>query len=278
LRDDKPAAFTHFDAALWSAGVTFAFLLTASAIHGRAEEIDVIKYVAVQVAVYLSACALFAWRRQGRNFSELFALRGTSPWLLLFALLLGPALVGPVETLSRLTEHFAPEPVKEIEAALSALMPKSPLHGALLFVCIAVGGPLAEELFFRGALYTALRPAFGAASSVWTVTLCFTLCHPKPRVWLQILVPALVLSILRARSGSLWPSFLAHFGFNSAQIAALWAVHGKAVAVPRPYEIGGWVLTAVLLGGSLLVARKSLRAEEARAVDEVAPPAPDPQA
>ncbi|HVJ16044.1 MAG TPA: CPBP family intramembrane glutamic endopeptidase [Polyangiaceae bacterium] len=278
MSEDQPPSFTRFDAVLWSAGVTFAFLLTASAFFERGEDVDVVKFIGIQVAVYLLACTLFSWRRAGRNFSEVFGLRGTSPWLFLLALLLGPALFGPVETLSRITEHFAPEPVKQTEAALAAMMPKSQLHAVLLFVGVAVGGPLAEELFFRGALYTALRPLFGAVSSVWTVTLCFTLCHPQPRNWLQILLPALVLSVVRAVSGSLWAGFCTHFSFNAAQLAALWVVKGKAVAVPLSFEIGGWALTLTVLGALLFVAKKSPRAAQARAVDEVAPPAATPDA
>jgi membrane protease YdiL (CAAX protease family) len=275
LRDDQPPAFTHFDAALWSAGTTFALILTASLVHGPAEQVDMVKLVAVQLAVYLSVCALFSWRRPGRNFSELFALRRTSPWLLLLGLLLGPALFGPAETMGRLVEHFAPQPPAELEKAFQALMPKSPLHGALLLALVAVGGPLVEELLFRGAIYTALRPAFTAGSAVMTAALCFTLSHPKPRVWPQVMALALILSLLRARSGSLWPGYLAHASFNAAQLVALWALGGKAVAVPLRYEIAGWALCAVILAASLVLARKSPRAEEARAVDEVAPPAVD---
>ena len=96
---------------------------------------------------------------------------------------------------------------------------------------LAVGGPLGEELLFRGAIYTALRSAFSAGSALWTASLCFTLAHPSPRDWLLILVPALVLSLVRARSGSLWPAFLTHLGFNAFQLALVWKLGGAAVEV-----------------------------------------------
>src|SRR5687768_9650099 len=105
-----------------------------------------VKLVAFQLAVYLSACWLFSFSRPVRNFSELFAVRRTSPWLLVLCLLLGPALFGPAETLGRLVEHFAPESPAEIKKSLEVLLPESALHGALLVLLVAIGGPLVEEL------------------------------------------------------------------------------------------------------------------------------------
>jgi membrane protease YdiL (CAAX protease family) len=271
LSEEPPPKFSHFDAVVWTAGVTFTFLLVAGVVHGQAEQIDSVKIAALQLAVYLSACTLFSWRREGKSFSELFALRWTSPWLLLLCLLLGPALLGPVQTLGRLVEHFAPESPEHVRDVIAALLPRDQLHAVLLFVLLGLGGPLVEELLFRGAIYTALRPGFAAASALWTATLCFTLAHPTPRDWLVILLPALVLTLVRAQSGSLWASFLAHAGFNGTRLIGLWWVKGKSIEVPVRYEIGGWALCAVLLAAVLLIARRSGLAREARAVDEVAP-------
>ena len=67
-----------------------------------------------------------------------------------------------VWTLGRLVEHFAPESPQQVQDVIDALMPRSPLHGVLLFVLLGIGGPLVEELLFRGAIYTALRPGFDA--------------------------------------------------------------------------------------------------------------------
>ena len=117
MSEEQPAPFTHFDAAIWTAGVTFVLLLVASLVHGQAERVDMVKIGAVQLAVYLLACALFSWRRPGRNFSELFAVRRTSPWLLVLCLLLGPALFGPAQTLDRVIDHFAAKPCLEVGIA-----------------------------------------------------------------------------------------------------------------------------------------------------------------
>jgi len=277
LTDEQPGPFTHVHAAVWTAGVTFVFLLVGSMVHGEAEHIDTVKIVGVQLMVYLSACALFSWRRQGRTFSELFAMRRTSFWLLLLCLLLGPALVGPTETVGRVIEHFSPQAPDRIQETLDALTPRSALHGALLVLLLSIGGPLVEELFFRGAIYTAMRPTFDVGSALWTTTLCFTLAHPTPRDWPPILLSALILSLLRAQSGSLWPGFVAHAGFNASTIAALWLLDGKQVTLPLEVEVAGWALTAVTLGGALVVAHKSQLAREARSVDEIAPPEPRPE-
>lgn len=275
--EQRPAAgFTPFDAAVWTAGATFAFILVVSLTQDL-ENPDRVALFTVQVVVYLSLCALFAWRRPGRSFSELFALRRTSTWLLALGLLLGPALFGPAETLGRIVEKLAPPSPAELEA-MRLLLPGDRLQGVLMFVLAALAGPFVEELLYRGAIYTGLRPRYSMSVAIWTSALCFTLSHQNSRAWPAILVLALVLSTLRARSGSLWPVFLAHAGFNASQLGVFWAARGDSIEVPLVYEIGGWVLSAALLVAALLVGQRSSAAQEARRMDDTAAPSPEPEA
>jgi membrane protease YdiL (CAAX protease family) len=267
-------SFSPFDAALWTAGVTFTLILLARLVLGDTESPDLVTGATLQILVYLLGCALFAFRRQGKNFSELFALRRTSAWLFVIALLLGPALIGPAETLGRFVEWVAPRSDAEIKASLELLLPKSIVQGTLLFALAALGGPFVEELFYRGAIYTALRPGYAVGSAIWTTAMCFTLCHPDSRVWPQILPLALVITTLRARGGSLWPPFLAHAAFNGANVGIVFAYRGELTTVPPLLEVGGWVASGLLVAAALLVASRSSLAEQARVVDESPSPAP----
>jgi hypothetical protein len=95
--------------------------------------------------------------------------------------------------------------------------------GALSFALLGMAAPLAEELFFRGFVFGALRrislPVACAGSSV-----LFVLAHVQ-QVWgswgalLSLVFTAASLTGLRALSGSTLVSALAHVLFN----LSLWA-------------------------------------------------------
>ena len=89
---------------------------------------------------------------------------------------------------------------------------------ALAFIA-SVTAPLIEELVFRGVLYSALQKAIGIAWSVAIVAFLFALVH----VWeyrnnvgviLVITILSLSLTLLRAYSGRLLPSYIVHLIFN----------------------------------------------------------------
>jgi membrane protease YdiL (CAAX protease family) len=90
---------------------------------------------------------------------------------------------------------------------------------AYLIAVMAVGAaPLIEELFFRGFLYPVLR-RFGAVLAVVATSLAFALVHGAQYGWawpavLVMFVIGLVLTITRARTGSVAASFLVHVGYN----------------------------------------------------------------
>jgi uncharacterized protein len=75
--------------------------------------------------------------------------------------------------------------------------------------------PIVEELAFRGIMYTSLRQTLGVSESIVISSFAFGLLH--------LSIPALVTHVplgiyfcyLRERSGSLWPSMLAHALHNA---------------------------------------------------------------
>jgi membrane protease YdiL (CAAX protease family) len=95
-------------------------------------------------------------------------------------------------------------------------MPREALALGMSFLAIVILAPLAEELFFRGWIYGALRARFSASLSIPLCTIVFAMAH-----WdgmglypLAVLAPGLVLTILRERTGSAKASFLAHAVYN----------------------------------------------------------------
>lgn len=84
----------------------------------------------------------------------------------------------------------------------------------VLFVLVAFLGPTIEEIFFRGALLTALRERFPLGLRVGIATLAFALLHPLPTV-LPLLALGASYALLWERRQSLVPGLVAHILQNA---------------------------------------------------------------
>ena len=87
---------------------------------------------------------------------------------------------------------------------------------ALSLLTVVLLAPWAEELFFRGWLFTSLRRSFGAWTGIALVTLIFALAHLDPtRLYpLLIFLPGLMLTLLREHNESTKASFYGHAAYN----------------------------------------------------------------
>jgi uncharacterized protein len=90
----------------------------------------------------------------------------------------------------------------------------------------ATTAPLVEEVIYRGIIYSALQRAIGLIASVMVVTILFAGVHvyqyrSNIGVILVITLLSLTLTIVRAYSGRLLPSYLIHFVFNGIQSVLL---------------------------------------------------------
>ena len=88
----------------------------------------------------------------------------------------------------------------------------------LLFLALALGAPLGEELFFRGLLLGGLR-AVGAplVVSVGVTSLLWAMLHVQYDLYgiATIFVMGLLLGVARHASGSLVPPLVIHVGGNT---------------------------------------------------------------
>ena len=99
----------------------------------------------------------------------------------------------------------------------------SPPKVIVLFVFVAIGAPIVEELFYRGlvqrSLVARLGPAFGIAVSA----LIFGIVHfSLIELPAQVMIGA-VLGVLAWRTGRLGPAIICHMTFNSFTLIALLA-------------------------------------------------------
>jgi membrane protease YdiL (CAAX protease family) len=88
-------------------------------------------------------------------------------------------------------------------------------------VAICVVGPFAEELYFRGLIYGAIRPR-GAVWATIGAALIFSAAHLTPRAIPVLFVLGAVLALLYEKTGSIWPAVAFHMLNNSlAMVSAL---------------------------------------------------------
>jgi membrane protease YdiL (CAAX protease family) len=90
----------------------------------------------------------------------------------------------------------------------------------------AVTGPLIEEIVYRGILYSAFERALGVGAAVAIVSALFAGVHVAQYynnigVILVITLLSVSLTLVRARSGSLLPSYVIHLVFNGIQAVVL---------------------------------------------------------
>jgi len=102
----------------------------------------------------------------------------------------------------------------------------TPVMRAVFALMVVSIGPLVEELLFRGVLLSALLRRFPVAWSVAGCVVLFGLVHLPGLHFRWFALPdlmllALALCWLRLKSGSLWPSVVAHGVNNMVAMVAL---------------------------------------------------------
>lgn len=86
--------------------------------------------------------------------------------------------------------------------------------------------PIVEEVVYRGLLYSAFQRKVGVTLAVVSVTLLFALVHvpqyfPSYSTIGLLLLLSLILTLVRARTGNLWPCIVLHTIFNATQSVLL---------------------------------------------------------
>jgi len=104
---------------------------------------------------------------------------------------------------------------------------------AMLFMAMAVlVAPLVEETLFRGYLYPLFARSFGVTPGIVLTGVLFGFMHGAQLGWTWSLVAILsfvgiVFTFVRARTGSVFASYLMHLGYNSLiAVAAIASTHG----------------------------------------------------
>lgn len=268
--------FTGLHATLWMSIAFFWMVLAALILTAFREEAlrDLVSLGALSAATFLLTAALLIGRYPGGSkLSSALGFRPTHPLLVPLGLLGGIIAQIPADGILALVHHYFPATQEQTLARMEMMEPQGVGHGVALVVVLAILVPVAEEAFFRGAVYGALRRSgrSGARAALYT-GIGFTLSHFDPTTLLPIGFVAAYLGVLRAVSGSLWPSVMAHVGFNGLTMLGAVANYGfsRQILISPSVQISGVVGLSLIVWMILRLGRRSPRAFLSRKEEEKA--------
>lgn len=236
------------------------------AVHPGAES-DAVTLAACRVLAYsLALFALLRMHDPKASIRRFIGLRRTSPALGALGLLAGAGL-GPGAMW--LNEQFAkrfPAGAEET-AQLEHVFGVETLGRKIsLVVALVIVLPIADEMFFRGVLFTPLKKERRAETVIVATAAYDTLLNgASPRLVVSMLAISLVLSWIRATTGSVATSVLARVGFFATQVLPIFLTTEEHT--PGRIALGGTALAVAALLGLAAIARRSESAAEARTQD-----------
>lgn len=179
-------------------------------------------------AVWLVARFL---REQGVSWNEGFGLRvhwrGAVLAGILLACIFLPAGLALQWLSSEALTRFMPwqgQP-EEQQAVQTLRMASGWLSRSVLGVVTILLAPAAEELLFRGILFTWIRQWGHPRLALWGTSVLFALIHLNTVTFLPLLVLALLLARLYERTGNLLAPIAAHALFNAFNFIMLYLLH-----------------------------------------------------
>jgi CAAX protease family protein len=223
--------------------------------------VDAVTSVLCQAAAFLGTLhLLLRAHERDRPLTDSLALRPTAVSLCVIGTALGLTLHAPVDRLADLILQRFPLPPEDIAAQTEAFSAVAWVHRTAIVATAGVLGPFVEEVFFRGGLFRSLRRAHTQRTTVAATALLFACSHLSLHAFLPVFGIGLVLSHLRAASGSLLPGLLLHVAFNLNSIVDNWREQSQGLALHAPptlpISLGALAVSLALLGAYQGLARR----------------------
>lgn len=252
--------FSPAHAALWMMGALLCMVLllgTASALNPGVID-DQVSLGALSAVSFLIVTSLLLGRYPGgATLRKAIGARAVHPMLLPLAACIGFLAQAPAERLRDFVHHLWPGDPNSEPAGI-VLTTGSPFEAFALVLVLVGLVPLAEEVFFRGAVYGALRRS--QSSARWAAIISavgFTLCHVNARLLLPIGLVAAIFGFLRGSSGSLYPSLVAHMAFNAVPVVSSLQAWSSADDWAKRYGVEIFVALCGALATHWFIAQRS---------------------
>ena len=128
-----------------------------------------------------------------------------------------PLIIGALALviwIANITNYRPPmEPIMKL-----FLKEKSPLLLLYSTLFATVLGPILEEIFFRGFMYSAIKKKTGIIGAILLSSFLFSILHTNVIGFLPIMVLGILLAILYEKTGSLIPSIMVHMIHNTGMM------------------------------------------------------------
>jgi uncharacterized protein len=185
--------------------------------------------VVAQIVFFLALPVLLTLRWHTRQVASYYGYRAPRSADLLLAGVGAIAAVPVAVVLSAPLYNLFPG-WRELNKATSILMQAStPGRLALVAAAIAVTPAVCEEALFRGYFLRTLLRRMTPSTAIAVSGLVFALFHRSPLSLPALFVVGCFLGLVYQRSGSLYPSMLAHLLYNLAFVAL---VNAESLGIP----------------------------------------------
>ena len=125
--------------------------------------------------------------------------------------------------------HLKPEEQQAVQTLQLAVTWGHRLVLGLITILLA---PIAEEVLFRGILYSWIKSAGFPRSALWSTTFLFAAIHWNLATFIPLAALALMLALLYERMDNLLAPIAAHALFNAANFAMLYSLQDKLLQSP----------------------------------------------
>jgi CAAX protease family protein len=272
---DSERRMTYIEAILWSLVSTFLFVLLIGlqAVALKTASVRLLVGFACQVAAMLPGLLLMPRVYAPKvGLREVFAFRPVHPGFYALAVMLGLVVQVPANAFFQAIDRRYPSGL-DLDKALLDDLHGGRVRQVALVLIIALLGPVLEELFYRGALFSPLRRRHASFGVILATSALFAVAHVEWRMFIPITIVGLALGVLRSASGSILPSAIMHCVFNGTTLVALFtgdaglAASEAEASIPANMMIGGSLLTLIGLGLAYYLGQRSEAAASARRKD-----------
>ena len=269
---DSPAAsrpLSFLAAAAWTVIAAILLVLLIALIDSAhpGAFTDVVTVAGCKVVVY--SVVLFGILRvhePDASIRRILALRRPPALMLVFGAIAGAGLSPAAMFIQGIFAKRYPPSPEENEALEHIFTTDSVGKKVALVLALAIVIPIADEMFFRGALFTPLKKGRRAEMVILATAAYDTLLIGfSPRQVASALATTLIFAWMRATSGSVLPSVGARVAFFSVQVLPFVLNHDDDP--PLRIVIVSAVAAALSLAGMAWMGRRSELARSARLLD-----------